>query len=466
MNRFRKMLNRRKARGTRDERGVAMLMALITMLILSILAGELVYQSGVYSSVVFRQRDLLRAQLLARSGLRLALLQLKASKKAKAMAKNMGLGDNTDIVDRIWQTPMILPPPDVPGLSGADSGALAEFRKSLSLDGSVTINIAGSNDRMSINQLVWMDAGGKLKGAAGTAAAGSATGGDVIPGTSTPGATTGSGAMTDEQKKERMKQIRTSFTEIFDELLNKKRNDDTKFRDKYPNLQGATLVGNLAAWMDPDTKEDGENRQKEEYYSSLSEPYSLKNAPVTTENEYPMIKGLDDEIAKLIADNFTVQATSSLNVNKASLQLIGSMIPELRGEDLERIGKRRSDPTMGGQFKTADDFWKYLTELSVPEEARKNFEKKGIAILDAETSYRAVITAESGLASRTWMADIGGLPPQDPKATSTATAVSGQVTTPQTGEAAAQGTSTSTNTSTSANSADADALNVLYLRAD
>jgi hypothetical protein len=112
---------------------MAMLMALMTMVVLAILAGELIYQSGVYSSVVFRQRDQLRATLLARSGLRLALLQLHAAKKAKGKVKEMGLGDNVSAVDKIWQTPLVLPPPPIPGLSGIDTATRNAFSNSLGM---------------------------------------------------------------------------------------------------------------------------------------------------------------------------------------------------------------------------------------------------------------------------------------------------------------------------------------------
>ncbi len=456
----------------RNQKGVAMLMALITMLLLAILAGELVYQSGVYSSVVFRQRDQLRANLLARSGLRLALLQLKAAKKAKAKAKSMGLGENSDLVDKIWQTPLVLPPPAIPGLSGTDKAVIDEFTKSLGLDGVITVNISGSNDRMSINQLVWLEAGGKITGAEGTAAGKAAKGGDVIdpnnPYATNPSPQSGqTGAMTDEQKQERMKVVRQGFVDVFEELLQKKRQEDDGFRDKYPNLSGQWLVGNLLAWMDPETKEDGDNRPENDYYSSLSDPYSLKNAPIATENEYPMIKGLDDTLAKMVADNFTVLATSSLNVNQASIQLIGSMIPELTPDALERIEKRRKDPTMGGSFKSGDDFWNYVNTLGSYEDAKKKFEERGIKILEPETSYRAVITAESGLSKKTWMADIGGLPPLDPKSTSTATATAQPQAQPNPSpQSPGASSGTGTSTSTSVETGDSDSLNILYLRAD
>lgn len=443
------------------ERGVAMLMALVTMLLLSILAGELVYQSGVYSSVVFKERDKLRATLLARSGLRIAMLQLRAAKKAKIKAKEMGLGENATITDKIWQTPLILPPPPIPGLSDLEQGTLNEFKKSLGLEGQVSAVISGSNDRMSINSLVWLEAGGKVRGAEGTAASGNATGGVVMdPNNPLGNPNAGGAAMNPEQRKEQLKKSREAFAEIFDGIFEKKRQDDNAFREKYSQLTGANIVADLAAWMDPETKDDSSGRSKNEYYSSVQpSPYSPKEAPIASESEYPMIRGFDDTIAKLVSDNFTVQSTSSLDVNKASLLLLGSLIPELNdGDALERIERRRKDAALGGEFTDAADFWNFVGTLGNYDDAKKKFEEKGIKILESETSYRVVVSAESGMAKKTWIADVGQLPPKEAAAPGAAPAPP-PVPAPQS-------TSTSTNTSTNTESSDIDSLNILYLRAD
>jgi|GEM_PF-6517810 len=436
-----------------------MLMAMVAMTVIAILVGELVYLSGVYSSVVFKERDGLRATLMARTGLRMAMLQLVAAKKAKAKAKSMGMGDNVSAIDKIWQTPMYLPPPEIPGLSGEDQGTVNEFKKSLGFDGdaSVISTIVGSNNRMSINGLVWPDFSGKNAGAAGTAAAGVATGGVVQPIPGQPGS--GSGGQTPEQKKQQMAELRKSYAEIFDGIIDKKRQSDDKFREKYPNLNGATLVGNLVAWMDPESKEDGENRGKYEYYSSLPTPYSLKDQPIASESEYNMIKGFDDTITKLVTDNFSIQATNSLNVNKASMSLISGLIPELTPDALERIEKRRGDSSMGGEFKDGADFWAYVGTLGNYEDAKKKFEDKGFKILESETSYRIVIQAEAGMAKKTWVAEVGQMPPK-------VDATPAQPGTAQPVAPAPQGTSTSTSTNTSTDTSDTDSLNVLYLKAD
>lgn len=374
-----------------------MMMALVTFLVLSILIGELAYETGVYNGVVWRQADQLRARLLARSGLRLALLQVRAAEKAKEKAKALGLGDSATITDMIWKTPLILPPPAPAGLGEVETQALNAFSKSLGLDGVVSVTIAGENNRISLNQLVWAKNAPK-------------EGGTLAPGSAQP-------TQTAEQKKELLDKSRQSLATIINQLLETKRQSDEAFRDRHGTTTGELLVGNLAAWMDPATTVDGENREKLDYYSRLEPtPYSIKNAPMATETELFMVKGFDDSLARLIADNFTIQSTGGLNVNEATADLLRAIIPELGDLDVERILKRRTDETQGGAFKSADDFWAFLQTLGNFDDAKKRITELGISLLDKETSYRVVITAQSGNANKTWVALIGAKPPKvDPE---------------------------------------------------
>lgn len=436
-----------------------MMMALVTIFLLAILSGELVYQSGVYSGVVFRARDQLRATLLARSGLRLARLQLVGAKKAKAQAKTMGLGDNNAFIDKIWQTPLVLPPPVLPGLTPTETSTLETFRSSLKLEGVVSTTIRGENERISINQIIWPFAAGaedKAKNPDYSGATPTGPDGKPLPSSQIP-------KMTAEDKKELLKQNQTQVAEILQNILEKRRQDDDAFRDKYPSLTGEQLMGNLLAWMDPKTLDDGDHRNKEDYYQRAEpEPYALKNAPMVSESEYHMVKGFDDEIAKLMEDNFTMQPTNSVDVNKVTMTLLHSLIPELNNDALERIDKRRKDESLGGPFKDEKDFWGYLETLGNFDEAKKRFTDRGLKILSSDTTYYAVITAQSGSASKVWLAKFGALPPNVEEK---------QANTFQPGQPPPQpspsGTSTSTNTNTNTTvSSDMDSLNIVYLKAD
>lgn len=426
------MKNPSFAKPVRNEKGVAMMMAMVTFLVLSVLVGELVYETGVYNSVVWRQVDQYRAKLLARSALRLALLQVRAAEKARAKAKSLGLGESTSLTDQIWQTPLVLPPPAPPGFGEADSKSLEEFGKNLGLEGSLSVSINGENGRMNLNQLVWL----KDK------ASGEGGGGTTPP------------AESEEERNKRLESSRQGIVQFVDELLEQKRRSDDSFRDRYGSVRGEVLVKNILAWIDPSTLVDGDNQNKLEYYSRAEPyPYAIHNAPLAAESELYMIKGFDDTLANLFADTFTTQTTGGINVNDASNNMLRALIPELGDLELERIQKRKEDESLGGKFKDAADFWNFLATLGNFEESKKRLDERGVTILGPETSYRVVLTAKSGQATKTWVAKIGPLPPKSEVKNPGQPAQPIQPAQPQ-------------NPGTPAQNSDSNSLNIIYLKAD
>lgn len=385
-----------------------MMMALGTMLVLGILAAELVYQTEVYNSTVFHVRDELRAKLLARSGLRLAQLQIHAANKARSKIKSLGGATggavSESLADQIWQTPLILPPPPIEGLGVAETQALEAFQKSLGIDGAVSVSITGESDRLNLNQLVWVSKEqSKAPNTGGNT--GGASGGTRVD--------TNQQALTPEKRKEMLESTKANFVEVLQQILDQKRQEDDAFRERYATVTAETLLGHLIAWMDPETRQDGDNRAKEDYYARVEpSPYALKNAPLASESELHMVNGFDDELVKLFSEHFTVQQTGSLNVNKASPTLIRALIPELGPDEVQRIVEKRQDPLQGGEFTSADDFWKFLNTMGDFAEAKKRFTERGYKILEAETSFRVTISAKSGGATKTWMARIGPPPPE------------------------------------------------------
>lgn len=424
----------------RDQRGVAMMMALVTFLILSILIGELAYETGVYNGVVWRQVDQLRARLLARSGLRLALLQVQAAKKAKAKAASLGLGEGGALTDQIWKTPLVLPPPAPPGLSVTDTQALDVFGKALGLDGTISVTISGENGRINLNQMAWLKEQPKPVDAEGK----------PVP---NPPATQ---PVSEEEKRAELEKSRAAVGDLIEQLLEAKRQADPSFRDKYSGVTGPILAGNIAAWIDPELKVDGDGRDKFEYYSRLEpQKYALKDAPMASESELFMVKGLDDTLANLVADNFTTQVTGGINVNDATPLLLRALIPELGETDTERVVKRRTDETQGGPFKSEEEFWTYLNTLGNYEDAKKRLADRGVKLMGEETSYRVAVTAKSGTASKTWVAKIGPLPPAA-VAANEATRVA----------APADAASAANNANKPKTNDDSKTLNIIYLKAD
>lgn len=388
----------------RSQKGIAMLMALTTMTVLGILVAELVYQTEVYHRVVFGQVDQLRAKYLAKAGLKLAILQLQGAKKATVKIKSMG-GDKDSgtagLADKIWQTPIILPPP-VPGeLTEIDKGHIKTFVDSLDLNGRIAITISGEAQKMNLNSLVWTPSADVLAKAAAAATK------------STPGVAGGTrtGLQT-PSTEEILKSQRQLLRDTIDTMIQNRKQEDEAFREKYQNLNVDVLMGNLLAWMDPATTMDGDNRNKEDYYSRLPNPYSLKNAPLSSLSELYMVKGFDDTIAALFADNFTTLSTNGININTMSLTLLRSLLPMLSPTDAAKVIERREDPIKGGPYASVDDFWTFLNTFGNFQETKNELLKKGVVFTTEETAYRVIIEASSGYAKKSWVAYVGDPPPE------------------------------------------------------
>ena len=417
----------------RNQRGVAMLMAIIAMTILAILTAELVYQVGVYQRMVYNQVDDLRAQHLALSALRLAKLQLTAVQKGKTKLKNLGAKNLDSLINRIWQTPLILPPPTPKELGVSARDALKKFEQNLGLNGRLSVQIFGESDRINLNQLVWPpDIKKQQSGVQG----GVAVGGDT--------------SVSDEEKQ---KIIHERFKILIENIIDKKKQNDNIFRERYASLQVDDLLLNLEAWMSPKVAVANEENV---YTSGVAEPYGIKNAPLQTMTELHMVKGFDDDLVTLFNEYFTTTLSDGVNINKASADLIHSLLPELDDRTLETIIKRRTDANLGGAFEDIDAFWKFLDTQGDYKDLKENAAERGVVLTTKETSYRVVVTSESSNARKTWVAIFGPTPPDLNSKT--------QPNTPNIDAPAANSSDASNDKNKNEN--DNEIPNILYLKTD
>ncbi|NUM88031.1 MAG: general secretion pathway protein GspK, partial [Bdellovibrionales bacterium] len=356
------------------------------------LVAELVYQTGVYQRVVYNQIDSLRAQTLARSALKLARLQLTASQKAQEKLKNLGsAADLAPLVNRIWQTPVVLPPPVPPGATLAATQVIQEFGKNLGLNGRISVTIQGEGNKLNLNRLVWVMEQKKK--------------------TSGPVAISG-GDSNEPPEEEKLRQNKERFQGILDQLLENRRKNDESFREAYTYVRAEDLVNQLEAWMSPKIAVANE---EDSYSLGVPEPYAIKNAPLASLSELHMVKGFEDPIVSLVSDNFTATLSDGVNVNQVSRDLLASLLPELDERALNAVIERRSDMSRGGPFKSADEFWSFLDTQGDFKALKDEAAKRGVNFVTEETSYRVLISAESGNSKATWVAWLGNLPPPGKK---------------------------------------------------
>ncbi len=384
-----------------NKSGVALLLALSSTAIIAILAADLVYEVELYNRIVYNDIDQLRAKHIVKSSLKIALLRIVAAKRANDKIKSFGKNSpvSQSEVDAIWSAPFILPPPLLPNSSLIAKEAHKNFISELGLNSSMSIQIEGSSGKINLNRMIWTISRSRDQVKNPKTPPPPPTPSPAPPIPPTPPLT----------NEEYLNNIREKIMDIADKIIEDKKIDDEEFKLKYENITGRILIKNILSWIDIETTLDGDEIQKDIYYSGLPEPYSVKNAPLYSISELIMVKGFDDELVKIFSDNFTATITEGININAVELDLIKVIFPSI-AENPNLLEKFQERITEG--FENVSDFWAYMkSEMEFTDENKKNITDAGIQIVTKETAFRVFLDVTSGSAQKSWIAYVGGAPP-------------------------------------------------------
>ncbi len=102
---------------------------------------------------------------------------------------------------------------------------------------------------------------------------------------------------------------------------------------------------------------------EEDYYSSLEQPYDIRNGPLLEISELLLIKGIDDKIyfgknddyPVGLKDIFTVYSEGKINVNTAPAKVLTALGTDIDGDEIADY--RRDTP-----FETLTDFTTYIKQ--------------------------------------------------------------------------------------------------------
>jgi hypothetical protein len=98
------------------------------------------------------------------------------------------------------------------------------------------------------------------------------------------------------------------------------------------------LIGALADWVDPDHAEQGNLGDEDRYYQSAKPPYRAKNAPFDSVAEMQLVYGMNDDLYNLLKDRITVHnADPLIELATAPIPMILAGLPAvlLPGPGLE-----------------------------------------------------------------------------------------------------------------------------------
>jgi|GEM_PF-488415 len=423
----------------KSRKGVALFIVLAAMATLAIFVGEITYTAQINQKLAYDQLDQVKAQSLAKSGLKLALLRIRAYSELKktisSVAKSVGANAAAvnsavpkSMLEKIWSEPITIPfTGDISGLPSEARDALGKFRKDSSMEGKLYISIQAQSSRFNLNSTLAAFAPGvtpspsPARGTTGTST-GTPFGSNPSPSPS-PGATFN----TDQARQLMVDQLRQTFQKKFEE--------DEKFRDQYRNLRIEDLADEILGWCDL-TYESQRAQQS---------PIPFKQAPFYSVSELHYLPSVDDAIYDLLAPTYTAGVTSQINVNTINDAVLKVLVPVMTDDERKKFfdyregvddsGAASATGAQDNTFKSADDFLKYLQDKVAAfsgsstkiDDFKNALIQRGIQLVTDESNFIVHIEATIHQTKRTLEANVTIL---DNQKTTTPT-LPNQVTGPQ-----------------------------------
>ncbi|MCB0421129.1 MAG: general secretion pathway protein GspK, partial [Bdellovibrionales bacterium] len=335
-----------------NERGMAMLIAIFSLMILVFIASEVSYQTQIEYISASQEVNRLKAYYAAKAGVEISLLRVLIYKKAIASFGDK-LGENKSLLDPIWQTPFAWPPVIPDDLSAADKDQILKSVKESSMKSNIVSTIESEGGKIDINDL-----GSPAKSLA-------------------------------EGTRQQILKIFTNELELNEE-----------FADQYSSENFEELVNHITDWIDEDTESRNGGDEKSYYKDELINEMIPPNRSLKTLEELHMVAGMKDAFYNLLAPRLTIYGTMGINVNYAPENVLMSLDPQITKELAGKIMARRSDKEKGGLFKDENEFIDYLGSGEINIDIN-NFNKDGIPLLFEEVqNFRIISTGNYASATR------------------------------------------------------------------
>lgn len=331
-------------------RGVAMMMALFVMMILTFLATEVAFRTGVENNIAVQGISRLRAYYAAKAGVELSLFRILLYKKAMASFGEQ-LGENKSMLDPIWRFPFMWPPVLPDEVSGVDKSQIQAAVKESKMDATYAVTIESEGGKIDVNDL----------------------GSD-------------SEAM--------VKATKNQLLQIFQVELE----SNEKFSEKYRTFNFEELVLHMIDWVD-ENEESLVGGAERNYYQDARSEFIPPNAPFKTLDELHMVATMTDEIFQVLSRQVTVFGSKGVNVNYSDKYVLKSLDIQMTDEVVSKVIERRNSPDKGGPFRNQDDFLDFLGGQGVRTD---NFNPAGIPLtFDAELNFRIKSVGQYGGVART-----------------------------------------------------------------
>ncbi|MCK6502858.1 general secretion pathway protein GspK [Myxococcota bacterium] len=147
--------------------------------------------------------------------------------------------------------------------------------------------------------------------------------------------------------------------------------NDQWLRDR--NLLARDLIANLADWVDADgTRSGGRGGYEDSLYQVIEPPYKAKNAAFDTQEEIRLVEGWTDEVYDRFADQFTIYGSGKLNISCEDDQIDWAILhssfvesPPLNDARAQELIDLINEQRLLGFINTPKEYVDFLRQLGV-----------------------------------------------------------------------------------------------------
>jgi type II secretory pathway component PulK len=372
-----------------DSKGIALMMVIAAVSILSFLVTEFTYVAQLNQKLAYDELDQVKAHYLAKSGLKLSLLRLKAYRTVKKLLANQS-GANAvpkSALDQIWAFPFLYPlPTNLPGISPSDKEAIQKFQSSSNLEGNYSAVITSESSRINLNMiLAGFQGPASPTPSPSPSASASAKPTGLAPKPAANPTPSPSPSFDPEV-------ARKSLQDYFQSILQNKYDKDPDFMSEYRDFRIEDFMDNLIAWADP---------TYERKQSGMDDAIPMKRAPFYSVTELHMLPGMDDQLYDLFSPNLTVSRTSGININSMGKGVLRALVPNLTDDDVKAFFEFRDSQEDDNTFKDADAFFKWLSENTdaykghddLIQKLKDDLKKRNINLVTDESEFKITVQA-------------------------------------------------------------------------
>ncbi len=330
-----------------NNQGVAMLMVISTITLLSLLMFSFKFETTVNKIKAFNTTGKYQARLNAESGLHLSLIQLEIYQNILNYLNenpNLRSAVPAELINMVWNQPLPLNLEIIEGMGLLEKSAIEEVKEGLLMEGEINTNISSYANKINLNSMILTSAKEyrdlfKKK-----------FGGNTQNPQANPNANQGTANPNDpndpndpqNQKPDQFKELETRLKELIENAINRKMENDEDFRSQYSGIDIDELIANIKYYLLDEGEDIGplSTQVQSEFEKAGITP---KHAPMTSLSEMNLLPAWNDELIELVKNEITVHGKMVINVNTISDAWLNLIAPDMTEENIKTFRQEKQE---------------------------------------------------------------------------------------------------------------------------